>query len=205
MMVDIYRYHLSHRLTNSQTNSQIQRSTFTTTKPNTKIMKTSAIFFLVAFATSQVNAGSLRNLNNCPQVPPNTICPALLDPIECGSSYGCHYNNDCLATAAGFNIRYCQKPAPACPLPGNNQCPRDINPVTCPNSAGGECTYDNACLAQASNMVNCSPVYEECRVPGRNRCSRENKPVLCGSQFHCQFDNECLAQAADYVNCIPAN
>ncbi|CAB9519067.1 expressed unknown protein [Seminavis robusta] len=166
-------------------------------------MKLAALFFF-AFATSQVIAGSLRNLQRCQEVPPNTACPYIYDPVECGSSYSCSYDNECLATAAGYNIDYCQPAEPLCPEPGNNLCPRNLYPVACPNRIGGECIYDNACLAQAANFVNCSPVYEECREPGDNRCSREQKPVLCGDQYQCEFSNECLAQAADYVDCISA-
>lgn len=140
--------------------------------------------------------------HNCP-VGGGNMCPAILDPVQCQDSEGyvCHYDNECVANAAGVtNCQPARRKLFECQVPQNQE------PMKC--GPDYSCAYNTQCDAASAgyNPTYCLPVGNNCPAPGSNSCPLLWDPVRCqhGSD-HCYYENDCVAQAAGVVGCTPYN
>jgi hypothetical protein len=149
----------------------------------------------------------------CPE-PSDGSCTKAFSPVACGPN-DCQYNNECIATLAGFVVEEDCKPTrvkpPSCPLPDSETpCILVYAPVQCgPN----DCIFDNQCFADAAGYseAECAasgtppPEPATCPVPDESEpCTLEYMPVSCGPEG-CTYSNRCLAQRAGFADdeCSP--
>ena len=169
-----------------------------------------------------VLGGGPLDPEDCPLTDVSVVCPETNNTISCRS---CKYDNECLASSAGFLIRRdCQISAlvfedPAslsdklnCPaVPPSSLCLDLIKPVSCSG-----CEYGSKCLAAEAgfDVVNeCEaaatppPVEESFINPAflKNcpvqdllvNCTGRNDTVFCGPEF-CEYNSTCSAYAAGW-------
>jgi hypothetical protein len=167
---------------------------------------------------------------DCPLTDPEKVCDSTIKTVNCR---GCKYDNNCLASGAGFLIRReCQLNAllvedpegfanfQNCPsVPPTDLCLDLIAPVTC-----GGCEYGNACFAEVAGfdlaseckLVATQPPVEEGYVNPvfLKNCPAPNPAflcfgvvgfgVVCGPEA-CEYDSPCAANAAgvNITSCGP--
>jgi hypothetical protein len=169
----------------------------------------------------QFLGGGPINPEDCPLTDPEKVCDSTI--IKVLNCRGCKYDNNCLASGAGFLIRReCQLNAllledpegfsnlQNCPLvPPTELCLDLIARVTC-----GGCEYGNGCLAEEAGfdvdseckLVATPPPVEEdfinpvflknCPVPNPAvLCFDNDYPVVCGPK-DCEYNSTCAAKAA---------
>jgi hypothetical protein len=158
---------------------------------------------------------------DCPLTDPEKVCDSTI--IKTVNCRGCKYDNNCLASGAGFLIRReCKLNAlivedpegfssvQNCPsVPPTELCLDLIAPVTC-----GGCEYGNACFAEQAGfdlaseckLVATQPPVEEgfvnpvflknCPAPNPAfLCFGGGLGVVCGPE-DCEYDSICAANAA---------
>jgi hypothetical protein len=116
------------------------------------IFNSSAVILLLV---SMVDAAGLMmrrprsGFRTCP-TPAMGACPFIYLPVQCGPR-NCLYDNDCLATLAGFNATtQCSIVGPPeCPTPADGACHFNYLPVKC---GSNNCEYSNDCLANLAGF-----------------------------------------------------
>lgn len=169
-----------------------------------------------------VLGGGPIDTEDCPVADVSVVCPETNNTVSCRS---CKYNNECLASSAGFLIRRdCQISALLfeestdltdnlkCPaVPPNNLCLELIKPVSCSG-----CEYGSKCFAAEAGFdvvneceaVATPPPVEEGFInpvflkncPAQDplvNCTGKNDTVICGFEY-CEYNSTCSAYAAGW-------
>jgi hypothetical protein len=114
---------------------------------------------------SKHKSGKLLNeklLVECPVIGPAISCTLEYNPIICGKVLDCHYNNECTAAGAGWNVlKQCTPDTYQCPTPNSDTiCVEIHKTVSC---GSHKCIYSNTCFATASGWRDddCKDVDDE--------------------------------------------
>ena len=137
--------------------------------------------------------------HSCP-APGSNACPLILEPVQCkdADGYICHYDNECVANAAGLtDCTPASRRLFECQVP-------NLEPMKC--GPDYSCAYNDQCAAESAGFdpTYCLPVGSNCPTldESSNACPPTNAPVKCqhGSGY-CFYPNECAANAAGVVGC----